>query len=181
MLFRKGLLFIAIVTVTILTNSLSAQAANLSELPLSGYSLQNDPYLLDWTFQVTQNAVATPTAELSHEDKILARWKEKQLHMWNNLPTGEFEINASAYTAAADECGKNDGITASGLLVQEQRTLACPKEYPFGTKIHIAGLGDFRCEDRGGAIKANKFDIYMKTKSEAFGFGRQHLTARVIQ
>ena len=42
-------------------------------------------------------------------------------------------------------------------------------------------MGEFRCEDRGGAIKGNKIDIYMETKAEAFAFGRRNLTARVIQ
>jgi 3D (Asp-Asp-Asp) domain-containing protein len=89
-------------------------------------------------------------------------------------------VNASAYTAAADECGKSDGITSSGVKVQAKRTLACPPEYPFGAKIEIDGVGVLQCEDRGGAIKGNHFDIYMETKSEAFAFGRRNLTARVV-
>ncbi len=92
----------------------------------------------------------------------------------------KFTINASAYTAAADECGKSDGITASGKKVRENHTLACPRGYAFGTKIHIEGMGTYVCEDRGGAIKGNKFDIYMKTKAEAFAFGRRNLVAYVI-
>lgn len=91
-----------------------------------------------------------------------------------------FTINASAYTAAADECGKSDGITASGAKVTAYRTLACPPSYTFGTKIHIVGMGDYICEDRGGAIKGNKFDIYMETKKEAFAFGRRQLEAYVV-
>lgn len=91
-----------------------------------------------------------------------------------------FTINASAYTAAADECGKSDGITASGAKVTPQRTLACPPSYAFGTTIHIVGMGDYICEDRGGAIKGNKFDIYMETKKEAFAFGRRQLEAYVV-
>lgn len=92
----------------------------------------------------------------------------------------KFTINASAYTAAADECGKSDGITASGNKVKENHTLACPRGYEFGTKIHIEGMGTYVCEDRGGAIKGNKFDIYMETKSEAFAFGRRNLVAYVV-
>jgi 3D (Asp-Asp-Asp) domain-containing protein len=89
--------------------------------------------------------------------------------------------NLSAYTAAADECGKSDGITASGAQVTPNRTLACPKGYAFGTKIYIEGMGEYTCEDRGGAIKGNKFDIYMVTKAEAFAFGRKNLEITVIQ
>lgn len=97
------------------------------------------------------------------------------------LPNGDFMINASAYTAAADECGKSDGITASGKRVTEGRTLACPKTYSFGTQIEIDGMGSYTCEDRGGAIKGNHFDIYMKTKAQAFAFGRRNLVARVVK
>lgn len=89
--------------------------------------------------------------------------------------------NLSAYTAAADECGKSDGITASGKKVTAKRTLACPKSYAFGTKVYIEGMGEYTCEDRGGAIKGNKFDIYVETKSEAFAFGRRNMNVTVIQ
>jgi 3D (Asp-Asp-Asp) domain-containing protein len=117
---------------------------------------------------------------LSERDQlILERWKHKQLSKWDNLPKEKFTINASAYTAAADECGWNTGITASGVVVEENRTIACPPKYPFGTKVKIEGYGTYTCEDRGGAIKGNHFDIYMETKSEAFAFGRRNLTAEI--
>ncbi len=91
-----------------------------------------------------------------------------------------FIANLSAYTASADECGKSDGITASGVKVKEKRTLACPPQYVFGTKIKIKGMGVYVCEDRGGAIKGNRFDIYMKTKKQAFSFGRRYLEVQII-
>lgn len=111
-------------------------------------------------------------------EAILARFKSK---LENTVfPKEKFVINASAYTAAADECGKSDGITASGVKVKEKRTLACPPSFPFGTRINIEGHGIFVCEDRGGAIKGNHFDIYMQTKREAFAFGRRNLLAEVV-
>ncbi len=181
---RKGILF-AIVVLGILMETPSVQAAEASlEIPtVPGYDYKNDPYLLEWTFSFEDKTKQpeTPVAEMSKEEKILARWKSKQAQLWKSLPTEPFIINASAYTAAADECGKSDGITASGLKVEEKRTLACPPSFPFGTKIAIDGMGEFRCEDRGGAIKGNKIDIYMETKKEAFSFGRRNLTAQVIQ
>lgn len=97
-----------------------------------------------------------------------------------NLPQGKFTINVSAYTASSDECGKGDGITASGLRVKEGETIACPSPYPFGTKISIDGLGTHVCEDRGSAIFGNRFDIFMEKKSDAFSFGRQNLEAEVV-
>jgi len=111
-------------------------------------------------------------------EKVLERFAEKRARA--NYPEGKFTINASAYTAAADECGKSDGITASGLMVQENETIACPPQFPFGTKLKIKGMGIYVCQDRGGAIKGNHIDIYMKTKSQAFAFGRRNLEAEVI-
>lgn len=153
-----------------------------TELPLvSQYDFKNDPFLVDWTFIESVKKAEGPR-ELTKEDKMLLRWKEKQAKLWEKLEVGKkFTVNASAYTAAADECGKSDGITASGLKVAENRTIACPREFPFGTKLRIAGMGEYRCEDRGGAIKGNKVDIYMETKKEAFAFGRQNLEAEIIQ
>jgi 3D (Asp-Asp-Asp) domain-containing protein len=117
--------------------------------------------------------------ELKREEK-LAKWEAKQSYLKANLPKEKFTGNFSAYTAAADECGKSDGITASGVKVKIKRTLACPPQYPFGTKVRINGVGTLVCEDRGGAIKGNHFDIYVETKKEAFAFGRQNLQAEVV-
>lgn len=121
-------------------------------------------------------AVYTPS--VSKKNSVVpAKSVSSNIH----LPDGDFTMNASAYTAAADECGKSDGITASGKKVTEGRTLACPKGYEFGTQIEIDGMGTYTCEDRGGAIKGNHFDIYMKTKSQAFAFGRRNLAARIVK
>ena len=46
-----------------------------------------------------------------------------------DLPKGKFTINASAYTAAADECGKSDGITASGAKVKKNETISGSIQY----------------------------------------------------
>jgi len=116
--------------------------------------------------------------ELKRE-KTLAKFEAKRKSAV--LPKGKFTINASAYTAAADECGKSDGITASGLKVKEKETIACPPSFPFGVKLNIEGMGTYVCQDRGGAIKGNHVDIYMETKKEAFAFGRRNLLAEVVE
>ena len=136
-------------------------------------NLETIPYKID-------DYVPVKSEEEIGRDETLAKWQERQKNLIGNLPNGKFTGNFSAYTAAADECGKSDGITASGLKVKIERTLACPPQYPFGTKVKIDGMGTFVCEDRGGAIKGNHFDIYVETKKEAFAFGRRHLDAEVI-
>ncbi len=183
MIFRTGFLF-AIVAIALFAGTHAVQAAETRiELPLTSiYDFKNDPFLLNWTFVVEdKQAEVVAAAPISFEEKTFNRWKQKQAHLWETLPKEKFTINASAYTAAADECGKNDGITASGLKVEENRTLACPSAFPFGAKIAIEGMGEYRCEGRGGAIKGNHFDIYMETKSQAFVFGRRNLVAEVVR
>jgi 3D (Asp-Asp-Asp) domain-containing protein len=116
--------------------------------------------------------------EVKKEEKIIIETKKVLKN--SDLPKGKFVINASAYTAAADECGKSDGITASGKKVKENETIACPKGFAFGTKVNIEGYGTYICQDRGGAIKGNKIDIYMETKAQAFAFGRRNLVAEIV-
>ncbi len=195
MKFLKHIAFLAVVFAALAQASVVEAQTNTdidllqSKLSLSkglnSYSYKNDPFLIDWTFYTDteegiENSDLSTAYTMEHEDILAKRWYEKQRDKWKNLPKGKFIINASAYTAAADECGKNDGKTSSGLIVEAKRTLACPAEYPFGAKINIEGVGVLRCEDRGGAIKGNHFDIYMETKKEAFAFGRRNLEAEVV-
>lgn len=177
---KISLLIVATVIFTLLP--VNGALAALPEVSGERYQMATDPLLLIWTFGTEQGKkTVNVKGELTGDEKKLARWKEKQARLWAELETGKrFTVNASAYTAAADECGKSDGITASGLMVTENRTLACPPNFPFGAKLSIEGMGVYRCEDRGGAIKGNHIDIYMETKSEAFAFGRQNLEATIV-
>ena len=130
-------------------------------------------------FTKTQADTDIPNIQIKKETKTKNLIKKKGVTKTKEKIAKIFIGNISAYTASIDECGKSDGITASGKLVRENHTIACPKEYKFGTKIKIEGFGTYVCEDRGGAIKGNKFDIYMKTKTQAFAFGRRRLKVTV--
>lgn len=171
-----------VIAVTLFSTAIAATGNNTKTKIENKSEVQEENITQESNEQIVEEELTeAERIEKEKREGILARWKEKQIARWNNLPKGKFTINASAYTAAADECGKSDGITASGVKVQEKRTLACPKEYPFGAKLEIEGMGTYTCEDRGGAIKGNKFDIYMETKGEAFAFGRRNLTAEFVQ
>lgn len=155
-----------------ISNFLATATALADEKPVK----QEDPA----AEQVGEKERVKTEEEIKNEE-ILAKWREKQADRWSNLPKEAFTINASAYTASADECGNDKGITASGIKVQEKRTIACPPNFPFGAKLEIEGMGIYTCEDRGGAIKGNHIDIYVLTKKEAFQFGRQNLTAKIVE
>ncbi len=69
----------------------------------------------------------------------------------NNLLQGNF---------AAEVAMNGDDTTASGTKVA-LGTVAAPPEYPFGTIVDIGGFGIGEVRDRGGAIKNNRFDIWV--------------------
>lgn len=79
----------------------------------------------------------------------------------------------TAYCPCAKCCGKSNGITASGIKAVQGVTIATDKSIPFGTKIYIDGIGERIVQDRGGAIKGNRIDLYFDSHQEALNFGRQ--------
>lgn len=95
--------------------------------------------------------------------------------------TGETKIfKITAYCACAKCCGKETGITASGTRATAGRTIAASSQFTFGTKLLING-NVYTVEDRGGAIKGNKIDIYMDTHAEALQWGVKYLPVQVVQ
>jgi len=96
------------------------------------------------------------------------------------------EYIATAYTAGYESTGKNSndplfGITASGEIAIERKTIACAKELKFGTKIYIPIFDNvFTCEDRGSAITSGRIDIYMQDLQHAKIFGIQKLKILIL-
>jgi 3D (Asp-Asp-Asp) domain-containing protein len=101
-------------------------------------------------------------------------------------PAEVYDIyEVTAYTAYEESTGKSPdhpafGITASGRRVQVGVTAACPRELSFGTWLEIEGVGKRRCDDRGGAIRGKKLDIYMPERADALEFGRKRLKVRIL-
>ena len=76
-------------------------------------------------------------------------------------------------------CGRTDGITASGVKAKAKHTLAAPSKYKFGTRIYLEGFGDYYVEDRGGAIKDNRLNMFFNTHQEALKWGVKHINGTV--
>jgi len=70
------------------------------------------------------------------------------------------------------------GKTASGKQAR-RGTLAADPSVPFGTVVHIPGYGYGRVDDRGGAIKGNKLDLWFPSHQAAREWGRKTLTVTV--
>lgn len=93
---------------------------------------------------------------------------------------GEFEI--TYYCPCAKCCGKTDGITASGTLAIEGQTVSADWDlFPPGTQIYINGIGYRVVEDKGGAIKGNRLDVYMDSHEAALEAGRHMADVWIVE
>jgi len=88
-------------------------------------------------------------------------------------------VTLTAYHAGVESTGKDEshpqyGITASGTKVTEGRTIAVdPNVIPMGWWVYIEGIGFRRAEDKGGAIKGNKIDVFFESSKSVNKFGRK--------
>ena len=96
-----------------------------------------------------------------------------------NPGTGTAIYKVTGYCACAKCCGKTNGITASGTKATAGRTIAASGQFTFGTKLLINGT-TYIVEDRGGAIKGNKIDVYFNTHAEALQWGVKYLPVQVV-
>ena len=94
--------------------------------------------------------------------------------------TGGKTYKITAYCPCSKCCGKSTGRTASGTKATAGRTVAAPSNFAFGTKLNIGGHV-YTVEDRGGAIKGNKIDIFVSSHQEALQWGVRYLTVSVVQ
>ena len=95
--------------------------------------------------------------------------------------SGTLTIVATGYCNCAACCGKETGITASGVRTS-WGTIAAPKGWAFGTQLTIAEIPGvvFTVRDRGGAINGNRIDIWFPSHQEALNWGKRtiHVTVR---
>ncbi len=100
-------------------------------------------------------------------------------------------MNATAYDISFESCGKNPGdpyygITATGTKVGPGVVAVDPKVIPLGSKLYIEsmdGTGSYgyaSAEDKGGAIKGNRIDLFFSTKGQVDNFGRRQVKVYIL-
>jgi 3D (Asp-Asp-Asp) domain-containing protein len=67
-------------------------------------------------------------------------------------------------------------MTASGVMARSGTIAADTSLYPFGTVLYIEGYGYGRVEDRGGAIKGARLDLWFPSHRAALAWGRRKQT-----
>lgn len=120
------------------------------------------------------------------QNKIVQVQKVETTSRGMNLPrtsstgaSGEI-YKITAYCSCAKCCGKSTGRTASGTRATAGRTIAAPPRFAFGTKLSLNGRV-YIVEDRGGAIKGNKIDLYVNSHAEALAWGVRYLPVSVVK
>lgn len=91
-------------------------------------------------------------------------------------PLGEFRL--TAYCPCMKCCGKTDGITATGTMATEGRTIAVdPKVIPYGTRVLLiwpdGTQHSYIAEDCGGCVNGNHIDVLFDDHRAARVFGVQ--------
>lgn len=100
-------------------------------------------------------------------------------------------MNASAYDLSFQSTGKNPGdryygITASGTKARPGVVAVDPRVIPLGTKLYIKSLDGTKdygfavAEDKGGAIKGNKIDLFFESAEQARQFGRRKVKVYIL-
>ena len=112
----------------------------------------------------------------NHNERRLAHYSSR-LESYVS-PKEEIEILVTGYSSTPDQTWGDPFTTASGTTVHIG-TMACPPQYPFGTKITIQNRGTYVCEDRGGAIKGNHFDMWFQSRIEALQWGKRVVLAKI--
>lgn len=110
---------------------------------------------------------------------------EDQAKAYNRISNYKFsglkknmKILVTGYSSTPDQCWGDPFTTASGTRVHKG-TMACPVQYSFGTEIEIEGMGIFVCEDRGGAINGNHFDMWFESRGQALAWGKRTVEADI--
>ena len=101
-------------------------------------------------------------------------------------------MSATAYDLSYASTGKKPGdkyygITASGTRARPGVVAVDPKVIPLGTKLYIEstdGTKDYgyaTAEDKGGAIKGNKIDLFFETAQQVKSFGRRNVKVYILK
>jgi uncharacterized protein YabE (DUF348 family) len=100
----------------------------------------------------------------------------------NDSVKKEFYVKSTAYTAHCSGCS---GTTATGVNLRANpgaKVIAVdPSVIPLGTKVHVEGYGYAVAADTGSAIKGNKIDVFLPSKSAAYRWGSKQVKIKVLE
>ena len=121
---------------------------------------------------VARSSTALSTLARSHENMLAATQAAPSMgtKSWGK------RFTVTMYIPRSEKYGAdNDGLTATMTVADPKSRLVAvdPKLIPYGSWLWIEGLGWFRAEDCGSAIKGFRLDVLVGTEPEAMRFGKQ--------
>ncbi|MDX5730162.1 cell wall-binding protein EntB [Bacillus cereus group sp. BfR-BA-02491] len=133
--------------------------------------------------EVKAQEIAKAKEEAKAREALKAKEESK-----NNAQSAKRELTvvATAYTADPSENGTYGGrvLTAMGhdlTANPNMRIIAVdPKVIPLGSKVWVEGYGEAIAGDTGSAIKGNRIDVLMGSKSKAMNWGRQTVKVKIL-
>ncbi|OAK16857.1 enterotoxin [Bacillus wiedmannii] len=137
--------------------------------------------------KVKEEPKAQEIVKPKEEAKVKEEERAKEVSK-NNIQSAKRELTvvATAYTADPSENGTYGGrvLTAMGhdLTVNpNMRIIAVdPKVIPLGSKVWVEGYGEAIAGDTGSAIKGNRIDVLMGSKSKAMNWGRKTVKVKIL-
>jgi 3D (Asp-Asp-Asp) domain-containing protein len=128
---------------------------------------------------VARASTALDTLARSHEHMLAATQAAPSVgtKSWGR------RFTVTMYLARSEKYGVfNDGYTATLTKADPRARLVAvdPKLIPYGSWLWIEGLGWFRAEDCGSAIKGLRLDVLVATEQEAMRFGKQERFVIVV-
>ncbi|WP_026562431.1 G5 and 3D domain-containing protein [Bacillus sp. J37] len=137
--------------------------------------------------EVTRKLLKTETVQKS-EDRVVAlgtkvvQTSTTVASRGNDSVSKEFYVNSTAYTANCNGCS---GTTATGVNLKANpnaKVIAVdPNVIPLGTKVYVEGYGYAVAADTGSAIKGNKIDVFLSSKSAAYRWGSKRVKIKILE
>lgn len=120
--------------------------------------------------------VGIGTIQIPETETVSVETRKERTHKKKKVVRKKWATyRITAYCPCCDCSDKYGRMTSTGVVPRQGRTIAVdPNVIPYGSVVHIKGLGEFIAEDCGGAIKGNSIDIYFDVHSDTEKFGVQY-------
>jgi 3D (Asp-Asp-Asp) domain-containing protein len=112
--------------------------------------------------------------------KELAIFREREILLLKHVR--HEACTATAYLPIDSIEGRHSGLTAIGTMAKPYVTVAVdPTVLPINSWIWIDGLGWWKAEDTGNAIKGKQIDLCVSTRAEAMEFGVRKMKIKILK
>lgn len=117
------------------------------------------------------------------KEEVSENTQKNESKSQNDNPEGKtISVTATAYTA---DCGGCSGVTSTGVDLNANpnaKVIAVdPNVIPLGSEVYVEGYGYATAADVGGAIKGNKIDVHVPSKSAAMNWGVKTVNVTIVK